>query len=69
VMSVLGRVAEVGDRVEAEGGTLEVERMDGRRVDRVKFIPAERAIRTPSAGSPAEASRAARSARTPEEGR
>ena len=39
VMSMLGRVAEVGDSVEAEGGTLVVERMDGRRVDRVKFIP------------------------------
>ena len=69
VMAVLGRVAEVGDRVEAEGGTLEVERMDGRRVDRVKFIPAEPAAGTPSAGSPAEASRTARGARTQEEAR
>jgi CBS domain containing-hemolysin-like protein len=69
VMSVLGRVAEVGDSVEAEGGTLVVERMDGRRVDRLKFIPAERTAGTPSAGSPAEASRPARSARTPEEAR
>ena len=39
VMAMLGRVAQVGDSVEAEGGTLVVERMDGRRVDRVKFIP------------------------------
>jgi CBS domain containing-hemolysin-like protein len=69
VMAVLGRVAEVGDCVEAEGGTLVVERMDGRRVDRIKFIPAERAAGTPSAGSPPEASRTTRSARTPEEAR
>ncbi|MDI3329985.1 MAG: hemolysin family protein [Micrococcus sp.] len=69
VMAVLGRVAEVGDAVEAEGGTLVVERMDGRRVDRVKFIPAERTADAPSAGSPVEASRSARSSRTPEEAR
>lgn len=42
MMAVLGRVAEVGDKVEAEGGILEVERMDGRRIDRIKFIPEER---------------------------
>jgi CBS domain containing-hemolysin-like protein len=69
VMAVLGRVAEVGDSVETEGGTLVVERMDGRRVDRVKFIPAVRTTAAPSAGSPAEASRPVRSARTPEEAR
>lgn len=44
VMARLGRVAEVGDSVEAEGGTLVVERMDGRRVDRVKFIPVQPAL-------------------------
>jgi len=69
MMAVLGRVAEVGDSVGAEGGTLVVERMDGRRVDRLKFIPAEHTAGTPSAGSPAEASRPTRSARTPEEAR
>ena len=42
MMAGLGRVAEVGDKVEAEGGILEVERMDGRRIDRIKFIPEER---------------------------
>ncbi|MDQ4502017.1 hemolysin family protein [Sinomonas sp. ASV322] len=40
VMSVLGRVPEVGDRVDVVGGALEVTRMDGRRVDRLRFSPA-----------------------------
>jgi CBS domain containing-hemolysin-like protein len=38
-MSQLGRVAVVGDEVQIDGGTLRVERMDGRRVDRIRFIP------------------------------
>lgn len=42
MMAVLGRVPEVGDKVEVDGGILEVERMDGRRIDRIKFIPEER---------------------------
>ena len=29
----------VGDEVQLESGTLRVERMDGRRVDRVRFMP------------------------------
>jgi CBS domain containing-hemolysin-like protein len=37
LMSTLERIPVVGDTVELEGGTLEVARMDGRRVDRVKF--------------------------------
>lgn len=41
MMAVLGRIAEVGDRVEVTGGVLEVERMDGRRIDRISFIPVE----------------------------
>ncbi|MCG2622642.1 hemolysin family protein [Arthrobacter sp. I2-34] len=40
IMAGLGRIAAVGDTVAVEGGVLEVERMDGRRVDRVRFIPA-----------------------------
>ncbi len=40
VMSVLERIPVVGDTVEVEDGTLEVQRMDGRRVDRVRFTPA-----------------------------
>jgi CBS domain containing-hemolysin-like protein len=39
IMSELGRIAAAGDRVTVPGGVLEVERMDGRRVDRVRFIP------------------------------
>jgi CBS domain containing-hemolysin-like protein len=39
LMSVLGKIPSIGDSVEIEGGVLKVERMDGRRVDRVRFIP------------------------------
>lgn len=42
MMAVLGRVAEVGDVVETDEGILEVERMDGRRIDRIKWVPQER---------------------------
>jgi len=40
IMSVLERIPVVGDSIEIEDGVIEVQRMDGRRVDRVKFIPA-----------------------------
>lgn len=39
LMSRIGRIPKVGDEVEIENGTLRVERMDGRRVDRVRFTP------------------------------
>jgi CBS domain containing-hemolysin-like protein len=39
LMSELGRVAKVGDTVDIEAGTFRVERMDGRRIDRVRFTP------------------------------
>ncbi|MEY3888895.1 MAG: hypothetical protein RI931_17 [Actinomycetota bacterium] len=39
MMSVLGRIPAVGDETDIEDGTLRVERMDGRRVDRVRFTP------------------------------
>jgi CBS domain containing-hemolysin-like protein len=39
LMSRLGRVAAVGDEVSIQGGILKVERMDGRRVDRIRFVP------------------------------
>lgn len=39
VMSTLGRIPAVGDEVQIEDGVLRVERMDGRRVDRVRFTP------------------------------
>ncbi len=40
MMSALGRIPAVGDEVAIEDGALRVERMDGRRVDRVRFTPA-----------------------------
>lgn len=40
VMSVLERVPAAGDEVSLDSGTLRVVRMDGRRVDRIRFIPA-----------------------------
>ena len=39
IMSVLERIPAAGDAVEIEDGTLEVQRMEGRRVDRVRFVP------------------------------
>jgi CBS domain containing-hemolysin-like protein len=41
IMSELGRIPLRGDEVEVTNGTLRVERMDGRRVDRVRFTPDE----------------------------
>jgi len=39
LMSELGRLAKIGDTVDIEAGTFRVERMDGRRIDRVRFTP------------------------------
>jgi CBS domain containing-hemolysin-like protein len=39
VMSAIGRLPVVGDEVEIEDGTLRVERLDGRRIDRIRFTP------------------------------
>lgn len=39
VMARLGRIPAVGDTVDVDGGSLSVERMDGRRVERVRFDP------------------------------
>jgi CBS domain containing-hemolysin-like protein len=39
VMSELGRLPVVGDTVLIEGGELKVERLDGRRIDRLRFTP------------------------------
>ncbi len=38
IMSVLERVPVVGDEVAVDSGTLQVVRMDGRRVDRIRYI-------------------------------
>jgi CBS domain containing-hemolysin-like protein len=40
VMSVLGRLPVVDDEIVVEGGVLKVVRMDGRRIDRIRFTPA-----------------------------
>ncbi len=39
VMSVLERVPSNGDEVTLDSGVLQVVRMDGRRVDRIRFVP------------------------------
>jgi CBS domain containing-hemolysin-like protein len=39
IMSELGRLPLVGDTVEIDAGVFRVERLDGRRVDRVRFTP------------------------------
>ena len=39
LMSELGRLAKAGDVVEVEAGAFRVERMDGRRIDRIRFTP------------------------------
>jgi putative hemolysin len=40
IFGQLGRVAKVGDEVRVHGGIFRVVRMDGRRIDRITFIPA-----------------------------
>ena len=37
--AALGRVPDVGDELSIPGWTLRVSRMDGRRVDRIRFVP------------------------------
>ncbi len=39
VMNELGRLPKVGDEVQIDGGTLRVERLEGRRVDRIRYTP------------------------------
>lgn len=39
LMAELGRLPEVGDTVETAAGTFRIERLDGRRIDRVRFTP------------------------------
>ncbi len=39
LMAELGRLPVVGDVVEHEAGTFRIERLDGRRIDRVRFTP------------------------------
>lgn len=46
IMDALGRIPAVGDTVVVEGGTLSVTRMDGRRVDRLRFTPATASVQS-----------------------
>jgi CBS domain containing-hemolysin-like protein len=39
LMSELGKLPVVGDTVTVNGGAFRVERMDGRRIDRVRYTP------------------------------
>jgi CBS domain containing-hemolysin-like protein len=39
ILQRLGRLAEVGDTVEIPTGVFRVERIEGRRIDRVRFTP------------------------------
>jgi CBS domain containing-hemolysin-like protein len=41
VIDELDRLPELGDEIAVEGGTLRVERVDGRRLDRLRFLPDE----------------------------
>lgn len=41
IVSELGRLPDVGDEVSINEGTLRVTRMDGRRIDRVRFTREE----------------------------
>jgi CBS domain containing-hemolysin-like protein len=52
VMARLGRVPQVGDEVVVAGGVLRVERLEGRRVERLRFVPSSR---QPAPGSAAPA--------------
>ena len=38
-MAELGRLPVVGDEVPIDEGTLSVQRLDGRRIDRLRFEP------------------------------
>ncbi len=40
MMAELGRIAAVGDTVPVQGGSLVVERVERRRIDRIQFVPA-----------------------------
>ncbi len=52
VMAVLGRIPVVGDELTLPGWVVRVARMDGRRVDRLRFIPAPEEPAGDEAGSP-----------------
>ena len=51
MMSELGRLPLVGDTVSVEGGEFRVERLDGRRIDRVRYTPTADASATTDGAS------------------
>ncbi|MDS2171432.1 MULTISPECIES: hemolysin family protein [unclassified Nesterenkonia] len=55
----LGRVAGVGDETEVEGGRLVVAGVDGRRIDRIRFVPDPEARRIAAEAAAERARRAA----------
>ncbi|GAA0996474.1 hemolysin family protein [Subtercola frigoramans] len=59
VMSELGRLPQVDDVVQLPDGELRVERMDGRRIDRIRFTPTVPGLAGEGAGAPAPAGQAA----------
>ncbi len=44
ILSELGRLPVIGDTVSIDSGELRVERLDGRRIDRVRFTPSPLAV-------------------------
>ncbi|TFC63683.1 HlyC/CorC family transporter [Cryobacterium sp. TMT2-15-1] len=54
VMSELGRLPVVGDVVQLAGGVLSVERLDGRRIDRLRFTPFVEPVEPEEGGEPVE---------------
>jgi CBS domain containing-hemolysin-like protein len=59
-MSELGHLPRVGDVVEAAGGAFRVERLEGRRIDRIRYTPTvvdETAAEAPAVPTRQEAGR------------
>jgi CBS domain containing-hemolysin-like protein len=54
IMSELGRLPAVGDVVDVDAGTFRVERLDGRRIDRIRFTPRPVEADAAVAGRPAK---------------
>jgi CBS domain containing-hemolysin-like protein len=44
VLSRLGRLAVTGDEVVVDDGVLRVERMAGRRIERLRFVPVDEGV-------------------------
>jgi len=52
IMSELGRLPVVGDTVDVDGGEFRVERLDGRRIDRVRYTPTAESSATTDGARP-----------------